>query len=80
MDTSTRKEQLMAIFIANENGDWWHFESGRSMFVLDTDDLPEEVAKDWQDENGDIEWTDEQTIWEYGREVPQDILVNYYKP
>ena len=66
----------MAIFIANENGDWWQYEPGRSMFILDTDDLPEGVAKDWQDENGDIEWTDEQTIWEYGKVVSQDKLLD----
>lgn len=70
----------MAIFIANENGDWWRFETKRSLFVLDTDDLPEEVAKEWQDENGEIDWTDESLIWEYGKEVPQDILVDYYTP
>jgi hypothetical protein len=76
----------MAIFIANENGDWWRFETKRSLFVLDTDDLPEEIAKEWGylDEDGNPsdegDWADESLIWEYGREVPQDIVVDYYKP
>lgn len=65
----------MAIFIANENGDWWEYQPNSVMYVLDTDDLPEDVAKEWRDEDGEITWTDEQTVWEYGKMVSQDNLL-----
>ena len=38
----------MAIFIANENGDWWEYQPNSVMYVLDTDDLPEDVGSDTQ--------------------------------
>lgn len=66
----------MPMFIANENGDWWRFEPKDVLYILDTDELPEEVANDWKDENGEIDWTDEQTIWEYGKSVPQSKLID----
>jgi hypothetical protein len=66
----------MPMFIANENGDWWRFEPKDVLYILDTDELPEEVAADWRDENGEIDWTDEHTIWEYGKTVPQSQLIN----
>jgi hypothetical protein len=75
IDTS-RKEKLMAIFIANENGDWWEYQPNSVMYVLDTDDLPDEVADEWRDEDGEITWTDEQTVWEYGKKVSQDKLLS----
>ena len=65
----------MAIFIANENGDWWEYQPNSVMYVLDTDDLPDEVADEWRDEDGEITWTDEQTVWEYGKKVSQDKLL-----
>lgn len=65
----------MAIFIANENGDWWEYQPNSVMYVLDTDDLPDEVADEWRDEDGEITWTDEQTVWEYGKMVSQDKLL-----
>lgn len=65
----------MAIFIANENGDWWEYQPNSVMYVLDTDDLPEDVADEWRDEDGQITWTDEQTVWEYGKMVSQDKLL-----
>jgi hypothetical protein len=71
----------MAIFIANENGDWWAYEPNRTMAILDTDDLPEDVAKEWGylDEDGNPsdegDWADEQLIWEYGKVVSQDNLL-----
>jgi hypothetical protein len=65
----------MAIFIANENGDWWEYQPNSVMYVLDTDDLPDEVADEWRDEDGQITWTDEQTVWEYGKMVSQDKLL-----
>lgn len=65
----------MAIFIANENGDWWEYQPNSVMYVLDTDDLPEDVANEWRDEDGEITWTDEQTVWEYGKMVSQDKLL-----
>lgn len=68
----------MAIFIANENGDWWQVDGDhRVLYVLDTDDLPEDVAAEWADENGEIDWTDEDTIMEYGKIVPQLIVTDY---
>lgn len=66
----------MAMFIANENGDWWSFDPKNALYILDTDDLPEEVAEEWRDENGEIDWTDEQTIWEYGKMVLQSKLLD----
>ena len=66
----------MAIFIANENGDWWEYQPNSVMYVLDTDDLPDEVADEWRDEDGEITWTDEQTVWEYGKKVSQDKLLS----
>ena len=65
----------MAIFIANENGDWWEYQPKSVMYVLDTDDLPEEIANEWRDEDGEITWTDEQLVWEYGKMVSQDLLL-----
>ncbi len=68
------------IFIANENGDWWQHEPNRVLYVLDTDDLPEDVAKEWEDENGVIDWTDEDVIREYGKMVDESIIVQHYTP
>ena len=65
----------MAIFIANENGDWWEYQPKSVMYVLDTDDLPEEVAEEWRDEDGEISWADEDLIQEYGKMVSQDLLL-----
>lgn len=66
----------MALYIANENGDWWRFDERDVLYILDTDNLPEEVAKEWQDENGDVEWVDDFLIWEYGRPVSQKKLLD----
>lgn len=66
----------MALYIANENGDWWQFDERDVLYILDTDNLPEEVAKEWQDENGDVEWVDDFLIWEYGKPVSQSKLIH----
>lgn len=66
----------MALFIANENGDWWEFRPGDNLYILDTDDLPEEVAKEWQDESTGEFWADEQLIWEYGKDISQSKLLD----
>jgi hypothetical protein len=68
------------IFIANENGDWWTHEPNRVLYVLDTDDLPEDVAAEWRNEDGSIDWTDEDVIREYGKMVDESILVEHYTP
>lgn len=31
----------MTIFVANKNGDWWEYEPGETIYVLDTKDLDE---------------------------------------
>lgn len=66
----------MAVFIANENGDWWEFDKSASLFILDTDNLPEEVAKEWQDPTNGEFWADESLIWEYGEPVSQSKLLD----
>ena len=73
----------MAMFIANENGDWWHFRPEDVLYILNTDDLPEEVAKEWGylDENGEPNpdsenWADDSLIWEYGSIVSQAKLLD----
>ena len=70
----------MAMFIANENGDWWEFRPTDVLYILDTDDLPEDVAKEWGYLNedgteGDGDWADDSLIWEYGKAVPQSKLL-----
>jgi hypothetical protein len=67
----------MAIFIANENGDWWEYQPNRVIYVLDTDDLPASVAEEWDNGSGEIEIIDENLAFEYGRRVDQDILVDF---
>ena len=71
------------IFIANENGDWWQFRPEDVLYILNTDDLPEEIAKEWGyiDENGEPNpdsenWADDSLIWEYGSMVSQAKLLD----
>ena len=73
----------MAIYyVSNENGDWWRFDPQHSLYILDTDDLPEDVAKEWGylDEDGNPnpdndDWADDSLIWEYGTAYPQGNLL-----
>lgn len=62
----------MALIIANENGDWWGFDERDVLYILDTDDLPEEEKKNF-DESGDM---DDFLIWEYGKPVSQKKLLD----
>jgi hypothetical protein len=73
----TKERIQMAIFIANENGDWWEYQPNRVIYVLDTDDLPASVAEEWDNGSGEIEIIDENLAFEYGRRVDQDILVDF---
>ena len=73
----------MAMFIANENGDWWQFRPEDVLYILNTDDLPEEIAKEWGylDEDGEPNpdnenWADDSLIWEYGSMVSQAKLLD----
>lgn len=75
----------MPKFIANENGDWWRFEPEDMLYILDTEHLPEEVAKEWGYLNEDGEpdpncenWADDSLIWEYGEPIPQSKLIDDY--
>lgn len=72
----------MALFIANENGDWWGFDPKDALYILDTDNLPEEIAKEWGYLNEDgtpnednDPWADDSLIWEYGTPVLQGKLL-----
>ena len=73
----------MALWIANENGDWWAFDPKDAFYILDTDDLPEEIAKEWGYLNEDgtpnkdnDDWADDSLIWEYGKTVLQGKLLD----
>lgn len=61
----------MAIYISNINGDWWQFHEGHPLFVLDTNELPEEVLAEISD--GIEEDKFENIIMEYGREMALDV-------
>lgn len=73
----------MAVWIANENGDWWRFEGKDVLYILDTDTLPDSVAKEWGYLNEDgtpnednDDWADDSLIWEYGTAYPQSKLLD----
>lgn len=64
----------MAIYIANENGDWWEYKPFSPLYVLDTDKLsPEhlaEIEENWGPLNdGDLPDKLEKAIWHYGEVV-----------
>ncbi len=75
----------MPVFIANENGDWWRFEPEDVLYILDTHNLPDEIAKEWgylnedgtPNENSE-NWADDSLIWEYGEPIPQSKLIDDY--
>ena len=62
----------MAIFIANENGDWWEYKPGQVLYVLDTEELPAEklaeIEENWGKLDGSEDYPDklEKAIWAYG--------------
>lgn len=65
----------MAILIANENGDWWQFQPGESLYILNTDELTDEqyraIVTDWGDLDTMPDYPDklEKCIWEHGEPV-----------
>lgn len=66
----------MAIYFANENGDWWEHKPGNRLYILDTEKLdPEELAEieeSWGPlTEGDLPDKLERAIWKYGEEVPE---------
>lgn len=71
----------MAIYIANENGDWWEHVPGSSLYILNTEDLaPEELAEieeNWGPlTEGDLPDKLEKAIWQYGWEVNEQRVVS----
>lgn len=68
----------MAIYVANENGDWWGISEmyGKTLFVLDTDNINtlvmNAIREEWElEEDEDFSNIDklEKIIWEYGKEI-----------
>ncbi len=66
----------MAIFIANENGDWWEYQQDGALWVLNTDDLNErqmaEIEEKWGPIDGsNLDYPDklERAIWQYGHQI-----------
>ena len=62
----------MALVIGNENGDWWMFNPKDVLYILDTNNLPEEEKKNFN-ELGEM---DNYLIWEYGKPVLQSKLLD----
>jgi len=56
----------MAIFVANENGDWWEITPDSLLWAIKTEDIPAEFSPD------DDKF--EQTIQEYG-----STITGFYK-
>jgi hypothetical protein len=79
---SRKKEPLMAIIVANENGDWWSVESDMltNLYILDTDKLSadqlESIEVKWglePDEDFFVIDKVERIIWEYGTKVVVNV-------
>jgi hypothetical protein len=70
----------MAILIANENGDWWEFQPGESLYILNTDELTaemeSEILPNWGPLDGSEDYPDklEKLIWQHGYTVPTGNL------
>jgi hypothetical protein len=68
----------MAIFIANENGDWWEYQPGQVLYVLNTDDLDDhatdDIANNWGHIDGSDDYPDklEKAIWKHGHVLHLD--------
>jgi hypothetical protein len=64
----------MPIFMANVNGDWWEFEEGQALFVLNTDNLSIEKLAEIEEEYGPIDGSEDypeklhRAIWEHGHQ------------
>lgn len=68
----------MAIYIANENGDWWEHVQGAELYILDVDKLSPETLATIEEEWGplaDLPDKFEKVIWRYGRVVNQDGII-----
>lgn len=71
----------MAIYIANENGDWWEHKPGHKLYVLDTDQLhPEQLARIEEDfgplDEQDLPDKFEKLIWRWHNGlIDQDDLI-----
>lgn len=65
----------MPIYMANVNGDWWEFEEGQALFMLNTDNLStEKLAEieeeyDFVDGSGDYPEKLHRAIWEHGHQI-----------
>ena len=75
----------MAIFIANENGDWWGLNEqyGKTLYILDTDKMNSMTIDSIRDEWGleadeDFSVIDklERIIWEHGTTIELPINVS----
>lgn len=75
----------MAIFIANENGDWWGINEqyGKTLYILDTDKINPETMEslldEWElDSAEDFSNVDklEKIIWEHGTTIQLPINVS----
>jgi hypothetical protein len=60
-----------SLYLANENGDWWEFNSGSVLYVMRASDIPADVASDRAIDIRDGQVFDapdkfEKTIWEFG--------------
>lgn len=74
----------MAIYIANENGDWWEFTPDECLYVLDTEKLTAD-QKEYLEDDYDIEESNlnelvdldkfEKLIWEIGVGIPTSKLL-----
>lgn len=59
------------LYLANENGDWWEFNSDSVIYVMRASDIPADVVEDRELDIRDgviYEAPDkfEKTIWEFG--------------
>lgn len=36
----------MAIYLMNENGDWWEYQPNQKLFVLNSENIPEEYLEE----------------------------------
>ena len=63
----------MTIYVSNVNGDWWTFEPGQPLFVLDTAALTEQDMRDiLEDHEGFENDKFEDVIIGYGKKVYLD--------
>ena len=68
----------MAIYIANENGDWWEHRPQDRLHVLDTDRISAETLATIEEEwgpltEGDLPDKLEKAIWLYGVTARVDL-------